>query len=108
MSTRTRDWHAWINVTLPSQLYHLHVIGEALVGNEGIEAFLMEKEPRGMTPSALPLDLHKSQRRGQWQQRTTWVRVRYEKTLAAGQKHGEVDIFEGGTSIAHLKVETVT
>lgn len=108
MSTRTRDWHAWIDVTPPSQLYHLHVIGEALVGNEGIEAFLAEKGSQGMSGGVLPLDLHKSQRRGQWQQRTTWVRVRYQKTLAAGQRHGEVDILEGGASIAHLKVETVT
>lgn len=109
MATDTRNWHAWINVMSPRPLHSFHVIGEVFVGNPGVDVFLTPKEPQGINPEIFLMDLHKFQRPGVWPQHTTWVAARYEKILGPNDpKYTDVEIFENGSSIARIRVETVS
>jgi hypothetical protein len=76
------------------------------VGNPGVEAFLTMKVPQGINQFILLLDLHTFQRPGNWPQHTTWVQARYQSV--GDPKYTDVEIFEGKSSIAEVKVETVS
>jgi hypothetical protein len=88
---------------MPPGPHTLHVRGEVFAGNPGLEAFLTVTEPQGIVPNILFLDLHTFQRPGIWPQHTTWVPAAYEKVPSPN--YTDVEIFEGGTSIARIKVE---
>ena len=98
----TKDWYAWVNL-MPPKPDDFHVIGEILVGNPGIQAQLSVKEPQGINPNILLLDLHLVQQPGLWPQVMTWVQVRYDKILTPrSPRFEQVDIFFDGTSIGPL------
>lgn len=101
----TRDWYAWIDL-MPPKPDHFHVIGEVFAGNPGLQAELCPKEPQGINPDVLLLDLHLVQRPGDWPQMMTWKQARYDKILGPrSPRYKEVEIFHRGTSIAKMKVE---
>ena len=58
-----RDWYAWIN-RMPPKPDGLHVIGEVFANNAGVQAELRVREPQGINPDILLLDLHLVQRPG--------------------------------------------
>jgi hypothetical protein len=104
MPTTTRDWQAWLD-TMPPGPHHLHVTGEVLVPNPGIEATLTPTEPQGVNPLILLLGLHLAQKPGDWPQVFAWVPARYEKTMTPQTPiYKEVQIIEGAAIIERLPV----
>ncbi|MHB8519868.1 MAG: hypothetical protein ACYDH9_03830 [Limisphaerales bacterium] len=100
----TRHWYAW-NDLMPPKPNHLHVVGEAQVGNPGVVALLSPKEPQGINPAILLLDLHLVQQPGNWTQQITWAQAGYTK-IENGTYH-EVAIYFGGKEVAKIPVEDV-
>jgi hypothetical protein len=101
------EWYAWIDL-MPPRPNRLHVIGEVLVGNPGVRAFLCKRYPQGINPSILMLDLHQEQSPGIWAQVMTWVDCRYEKVLGpASPKYGEVHVYHNNVCVQQLKVDEV-
>ncbi|MHB9363552.1 hypothetical protein [Mesorhizobium sp. LNJC403B00] len=101
----TRNWYAWIN-TMPPKPDDLHVIGEVYVGNPGVEAFLVVREPQGINPKILLLDLHLVQRPGMWPQMMTWIQARYDSVIRpGGQEYTGIEIFAESKVTAKITVE---
>ncbi len=103
----TRDWYAWIDL-MPPKPDDFHVTGEVQAGNPGILAQLCVREPQGINPRILLLDLHLVQQPGMWTQVVTWVQARYDKVLSPqSQRYDKVEIFSGGVSVAQVDVQEV-
>lgn len=103
----TKDWYAWINL-MPPKPDDFHVVGEVFVANPGIEAFLSVKEPQGINPNILLLDLHLVQKPGVWIQVMTWVQARFDKILTPDSpRYEHVEIFLDNESIAQIPVEEI-
>lgn len=103
----TRDWYAWINM-MPPKPDDFHVVGEVCVGNPGTIPFLTVKEPQGINPSILLLDLHLIQQPGMWPQVMTWVQARFDKILLPkSQIYEQVDIFFNNELLAQVMVSEV-
>jgi hypothetical protein len=102
MTIQSRDWHAWLN-TMPPGPHELHVAGDVLVGNPGIKAVLTMKEPQGINPAILMLDLHLVQEPGMWPQVLTWVPAKYNRVMPPKSTNIEaVEIYEKGEKIASI------
>jgi len=105
MSTTSRDWYAWIDVTPPP---NLHVVGDVLVGNPGVEALLTMKEPQGGDPALLLLDLHLTQKPGMWPQVKTWIQARYDRTLPpVGARYVGVQVLLNDSQLARMSVHSI-
>lgn len=100
-----KAWYAWLD-TMPPKPDDLHVAGNVVVANPGIEVFLVERVPQGINPSILMLDLHEYQRPGAWPQVMTPKQVRFDKVISGGAPT-QVAIYKGGEAIAEVPVETV-
>ena len=104
--SKTSNWHAWIN-KMPPKPDDFHVTGQVRVSNPGVYALLIKKEPQGINPAILLLDLHLVQRPGIWPQVVSWVPARYDEIII-GSAYAEVNIFCGSNIIAQVPVETVS
>jgi hypothetical protein len=103
----TKNWSAWIDL-LPPGPSQFHVVGEVLAGNPGVQTLLVVKEPQGINPAILQLELRLIQQPGEWPQVSTWVKAKYDKVLAPGSaKHTQVQIFLNGASLATVPVKEV-
>ncbi len=103
----TKNWYAWINF-MPPKPDDFHVVGEALVPNPGVKAHLCVREPQGINPDILLLDLHLIQEPGMWSQVMTWTQARYDKILTpSSPNYTNVEVFFNGESIAHIDVNEV-
>jgi hypothetical protein len=69
-------------------------------------AFLFPKEPQGINPDILLMDLILVQKPGIWPQWVTWVPARYDKILV-NSTYKRVEIFCEGNKIADVPVEDV-
>lgn len=106
-ATETKDWYAWIDL-MPPKPDNLHVIGDVFVGNPGIEANLYVKEPQGVNPNILQLDLYLVQKTGYWIQVMTWIQARFDKVITPDSiKYNQIEIFLDNESIAKIPVEEV-
>ena len=103
--TKTKGWYSWINL-MPPPPNDFHVIGDVLVPNPGVMALLTPKEPQGINPTILLLDLVLIQRPGFWPQVMTWIEAGYDKTVP-GSPYKSVQIFSDDTAIAEVPVEEV-
>ena len=91
---------------MPPKPDDFHVVGEVQVGNPGIVAMLCPKEPQGINPDVLLIDLVLVQQPGVWPQLVTWVPARYDK-IVQDSRYERVDIFCEGEKIADVPVEDV-
>ncbi|MGH1539579.1 MAG: hypothetical protein ACRBHB_04095 [Arenicella sp.] len=104
----TRNWYAWLN-EMPPKPDDFHVTGEVYVANPGVKALLTVKEPQGINPDVLLLDLHLVQQPGMWPQMMTWAQARYDSVICpGGVLYKQVEIFYENESIATMDVETVS
>lgn len=103
--TESKDWYSWINL-MPPPPNDFHVVGEVLVGNPGVEAILTPKQPQGINPTMLLLDLILIQRAGFWAEVQTWVQARYEKVVA-GNPYKLVTVYSDGKPIAEMPVDII-
>lgn len=103
----TKNWYAWINL-MPPKPDDFHVVGDVLVGNPGIVAKLVKREPQGINPQVLLLDLLLVPTPGVWPQVMTWTQARYDEIIGPGGiRYTDVQVFHDGVAIATLKVEEV-
>lgn len=104
---KTKDLYAWINL-MPPKPNDLHVIGEVLVGNPGIQAQLNMREPQGINPNILFLDLNLIQQSGMWPEVMTWVPVRYDKVLSPSSIiYTNIEFFHESNVIETIEVDQV-
>jgi hypothetical protein len=91
---------------MPPSPDDLHVLGEVYVPNPGVEPTLVMKEPQGINPRILLLDLILCQKPGMWPQVFVWKQVRYDKTGRV-LRYDQVDVFCGSDIIASIPVEDI-
>lgn len=103
-NTKSKDWYSWINL-MPPKPDDFHVLGEVLVPNPGVIPMLFPREPQGLNPNILLMDVYLYQKPGIWAQVMVWKQVRYDKMVNANYTH--VEIFCGNTRIANVKVDRV-
>lgn len=101
----TRDWYAWNN-KMPPRPDEFHIVGEVQVPNPGVDVELVRREPQGINPAIILLDLILTQRPGIWPQVLTWKRVRFDQVLT-GDGYEEASILCGKDVIAKVKVEDI-
>ena len=103
--SETKDWYTWINL-MPPPPHDFHVIGEVMVPNPGVKAFLTPTVPQGFNPAILFLDIVLVQQPGYWPQAITWVEAKYEKTVRA-KSYDSITIFSEGEPIDGSDVEEI-
>ena len=102
MGTQCRDWQAWLN-TMPPKPDDFHVVGDVLVGNPGIQPVLTMREPQGINPAILMLELYLVQQPGMWPQVVTCASARFSRVMPPHSKNYEaVEIFSNGKRIAFI------
>ncbi|MBM3552343.1 MAG: hypothetical protein FJX45_11350 [Alphaproteobacteria bacterium] len=102
-----QGWHAWIDLQPPGPP-KIHVVGDVLVPNPGVEAYLLYRWPQGFNPYILLLELVLFQRPGIWPQVLSLSEVHFKKVVGL-YKYKTVQIFTegGGGPIAEVPVEEV-
>lgn len=103
-TTQQKHWYAWVE--LPKRPSDFYVVGSVLVPNPGVEASLFYKEPQGINPAMLLLDLVLVQQPGNWPQVQTWKQVKYHALLPI-VTYTTVQVFSGNEAIAEFPVHTV-
>jgi hypothetical protein len=101
----TKGWYAW-NDLMPPKPDYVHVTGEVLAPNPGIDAELTYREPQGINPAILVLDLRLHQKAGFWPEMLVWKSVKYEAVLSA-MPYSRVTVFSNDKPIVGLDVDTV-
>ncbi|HVL66350.1 MAG TPA: hypothetical protein VM364_03715 [Vicinamibacterales bacterium] len=101
----TRGWYAW-NDLMPPSPDEVHVVGEVLVPNPGVQPELTYRVPQGANPAVLLLELRLVQSAGMWPQVLTWKPVRYTAVLCAAP-YTQAIVFQGDETVVALDVETV-
>lgn len=105
---KNKNWYAWNNL-MPPKPDVFHLIGAVLVANPGVEAVLSYREPQGVNPAILILDLHLVQKPGIWPQVMTWADVRYDKVYCPDEPlYSQVEVYEAGKLLVRLDVDTVS
>src|SRR5437016_3933113 len=102
---KTQNWHAWINKMPPSP-DTLHVRGEVEVSNPGIEVVLFKRQPQGINPAIILLDLFLIQRPGIWPTITMLKPAVYEE-VGRNLPYTTVDVFHHGEPVVSMPVEIV-
>jgi len=108
MTTKNKDWHAWLN-TMPPRPDTLHVVGDVMVANPGVTPVLTMREPQGINPNILILDLQLVQQPGMWPQVVTSVQARFDRVIVKQSSYTSVDVYLNGskvTSIDHIDIVT--
>lgn len=101
----TKGWYAW-NDLMPPRPDEVHVIGEVLVANPGVDPELTYRIPQGINPAVLLLDLRLVQKAGIWPQVLTWKPVRYSAVLGS-TPYTQAIVFYGTETVVGLDVDTV-
>lgn len=107
-SSQSEGWYAWLN-KMPSGPNTFHVVGDVLVSNPGVTALLTMREPQGINPNILMLDLTLVQQPGVWPDLIAHVQAHFDRVTPSGSsKYSSVDIFLGSTNkivtIDHIEV----
>ena len=88
---------------MPPKPDDFHVVGDVLVANPGVQALLTMREPQGINPSILMLDLHLVQQPGMWTQNLTCVPARFDRVMPPNSKnYTSVDIYENGQKVSTI------
>ncbi len=109
MTIFTKDWHAWLN-TMPPRPDDFHVVGDVQIPNPGVEANLTMRQPQGINPQILLLDLHLIQKPGLWPQIVSITQARYDRVIVSStHPYTAVQIFYESQQIAYIdKVDIVS
>lgn len=100
---KTKDWYAWNNL-MPPPPDSFHTIGEVCVPNPGVQAMLYPREPQGINPNILMLDLFLWQESGVWTLGQTWKGLKYEKI---NQTYEVVEVHYNNEKIAEIEVVNI-
>jgi hypothetical protein len=99
------SWMAWIN-KMPPPPDALHVRGQVTVPNPGVDIFLYRKEPQGINPTILLLDLVLVQQPGIWPQIVVTKPAAYEE-VGRDLAFVTVEIHAQGSPVVSVPVEIV-
>jgi hypothetical protein len=102
---KTQNWHAWIN-KMPPPPERLHVWGEVEVSNPGVEVALFKRQPQGINPTIILLDLFLIQRPGIWPDLVMLKPAVYEE-IGRSLAYVTAQVFHQGEGIASIPVEIV-
>jgi len=103
-----RNWHAWLD-TMPPKPNTLHVAGDVVVGNPGVHAVLSMREPQGINPTILILDLHLVQQPGNWPQVVSCASAKFERIISPGSgPYTAIDIYHDDERVALIDDIKVT
>lgn len=102
MTIQCKDWHAWFNL-MPPKPDTLHVVGDVVVPNPGVQPVLTMKEPQGINPTILLLDLQLVQQPGIWPQVVSCVQARFDRVLVKPSDYVSVQILHGDEIIVTIK-----
>ena len=91
---------------MPPPPDELHVRGEVIVGNPGVDVFLFKKVPQGFNPNILLLDLVLVQQPGIWPALETKKNARYEEA-GTNLGYSSVSVLSEGASIVSIDVTIV-
>ena len=95
-------WHAWIN-QMPGGPKSIHVVGDIVVANPGVEAILTMRQPQGINQFILILDLSLSQRSGVWPQVITNVQPRFDRVLLPSEPmYTSIGVYMGNHSVVKI------
>lgn len=98
-------WMAWIN-KMPPPPDALHVRGQVSVPNAGVDVFLYRKEPQGINPTVLLLDVVLVQRPGIWPQVVVTKPATYEE-VGRDLNYATVSVLAHDTEVASIPVDIV-
>lgn len=102
MALECRAWQAWLN-TMPPKPDDFHVTGDVLVSNPGVVPMLSMREPQGINPAILMLDLHLYQQPGNWVQVVTCNPARFDRVMPPNSvRYESVEIYSDGDRIATI------
>ena len=99
------DWSAWID-KMPPPPDALHVRGQVAVPNPGVDVFLYKKQPQGINPGILLLDLVLVQRPGIWPQVVTLKPAAYEE-VGRNLSYTTVEVHAQGQPVISIHVGIV-
>ena len=100
MVTQCSDWQAWLN-KMPPKPDELHVVGDVMVSNPGVQPTLTMRNLQGFNPSVLMLDLHLVQKPGMWPQVITCASARFDRVMPPNApSYQSVEIYSEGERIA--------
>ena len=102
---KTQNWYAWIN-KMPPPPDTLYVRGEVEVSNPGVEVALYKRQPQGINPAIILLDLFLIQRPGIWPAMVTLKTAAYEE-VGRNLTYATAEVFQQGESVASIPVEIV-
>lgn len=102
---KTQNWHAWID-KMPPPPDTLHVRGEVEVSNPGVEVLLLKKQPQGINPAIILLDLFLIQRAGIWPQVVTLKPAVYTE-VGRNLAYTTAEVFHQGQTIASISIEII-
>ena len=103
----TKDWRAWIDL-MPPKPDDLHVTGRVYAPTPMHTARLIKREPQGINPTILQLQIFLEQQGGSSPDVMTWIEARYDETLTDSSiKITTVEIFADESSIARIEVSEV-
>jgi hypothetical protein len=104
-TVKTQNWLAWLD-KMPPPPDTLHVRGEVEVSNPGVDVALYKRQPQGINPAIILLDLFLIQRPGLWPAVVTLKTAAYEE-VGRNLAYGTAEVFQQGESVASIPVEIV-
>jgi hypothetical protein len=102
---KTQNWYAWIN-KMPPQPNKFHIRGDVEVSNPGVEVALHKRQPQGINPAIIILDLFLIQRPGTWPALVTLKTAAYEE-VGPNLPYNNADVFHQGESVASVPVQII-
>lgn len=88
---------------MPPKPDTLHVTGDVVVRNPGVNAVLTMREPQGFNPAILILDLHLVQLPGMWPQVVSCTTAKFDRHLTPGNRpYSTIEIHLDNERIAFI------
>lgn len=101
----SKNWHAWID-TMPPKPNKLYITGEVYIDTIGVKPQLAIREPQGINPDIIIVDLRLVPLQEKTDLINTWIPCRLEKILTSGHiMHKEVEIFYNDELLVGIDVE---
>lgn len=99
----SQNWYAW-NDLIPPGPPSFHIVGDVQVPNPGVDVFLVEIYPQGLSSQTIDLELIYAQRPGIWPQHVVVKHVTFEKYRAV---FTNAKVYFGTNVIADLPVVNI-
>lgn len=106
MTSHCKELDAWID-EMPPGPSTFHIGGEVTVANPGVQAVLTKRQPQGINPAILLMELNLVQKPGTWMQNITCASVTFSEQIPAGMPRYttvEISSKDGPIKIENVRV----